>query len=153
MACVSQKHLSTTNTGLSPAAILTVKELGQNAMLLCNTCIDNNERDAFNRNRNKKTKKFSQSQYIQRIAEHGSKSSLNGSQKNEEAFKKFREKVDGSYANVVNSSQTNVNRPQTGRNELSKVIQKIGRKQSHSGSLRIFQRPKARISSQPMWMW
>ena len=45
-------HLEPTCTGLSNVTINEIKELGRNAMLLCNVCIENNERDNYIRNRN-----------------------------------------------------------------------------------------------------
>ena len=44
-------HLEPTCTGLLNVAINGIKELGRNALLLCNVCIENNERDNFIRNR------------------------------------------------------------------------------------------------------
>ena len=44
-------HLEPTCTGLSNVAINGIKELGRNAMLLCNVCIENYKRDNFIRNR------------------------------------------------------------------------------------------------------
>ena len=38
-------HLETSCTGLTNVALNGVKELGLSCMLLCNTCIENNERD------------------------------------------------------------------------------------------------------------
>ena len=40
-------HLEPTCVGLSLVAINGIKELGPNVMLLCNTCLQNNERDNF----------------------------------------------------------------------------------------------------------
>ena len=40
-------HLTPECTALSPAAITGIKELGKNAMLLCNNCVEQNERDNF----------------------------------------------------------------------------------------------------------
>ena len=40
-------HLEPTCVGLSLVAINGIKELGPNVMLLCNTCVQNNERDIF----------------------------------------------------------------------------------------------------------
>ena len=40
-------HLTPECTALSPAAITGIKELGMNAMLLCNNCVEQNERDNF----------------------------------------------------------------------------------------------------------
>ncbi|XP_075261614.1 tRNA (uracil-5-)-methyltransferase homolog A-like [Convolutriloba macropyga] len=45
VSCNTHMHLTTGCTALSPAAINGIKELGMNAMLLCNTCVENNERD------------------------------------------------------------------------------------------------------------
>ena len=44
-------HLTTECTAITPAAVNRIKELGMNAMLLCNTCGVNNERDNFIRGR------------------------------------------------------------------------------------------------------
>ena len=38
-------HLEPSGTGLSNVALKGIKELGLRCMLLCNTCIENNERD------------------------------------------------------------------------------------------------------------
>ena len=51
VACGCHMHLEPTCKGLSNVAINGIKELGRNAMLLCNVCIENNERDNFIRNR------------------------------------------------------------------------------------------------------
>ena len=40
-------HLTPEGTALSPAAITGNKELSMNAMLLCNNCVEQNERDNF----------------------------------------------------------------------------------------------------------
>ena len=40
-------HLKGTCTGLTNTAINGIKHLGLNAMLLCDTCVTNNERDNF----------------------------------------------------------------------------------------------------------
>ena len=44
-------HLTTECTALSPAAINGLTEMGMIAMLLWNTCVENNERDNFIRGR------------------------------------------------------------------------------------------------------
>ena len=46
VACNCVLHLDTC-TGLSTDAINGIKELGANAMLICNTCLGKNERDKF----------------------------------------------------------------------------------------------------------
>ena len=46
VACNCALHLDTC-TGLSTVAINGIKELGANAMLICNTCFEKNERDKF----------------------------------------------------------------------------------------------------------
>ena len=46
-ACNCNMHLTPECTVLSPAAITGIKELGMNAMLLCNNCVEQNERDNF----------------------------------------------------------------------------------------------------------
>ena len=51
VSCNTHMHLTTECTALSPAAINGIIELGMNAMLLCNTCVENNERDNFIRGR------------------------------------------------------------------------------------------------------
>ena len=40
-------HLTPECTTLSPAAITGIKKLGKNAMLLCNNCVEQNERENF----------------------------------------------------------------------------------------------------------
>ena len=45
-------YLDPTCIGLSQVAMSGIKEIGQLAMLLCNTCVENNERDSFIRCRN-----------------------------------------------------------------------------------------------------
>ena len=47
VACNCNMHLTPECTALSPAAITDIKELGMNAMLLCNNCVEQNERDNF----------------------------------------------------------------------------------------------------------
>ena len=47
MACNCNIHLTPECTALSPAAITGIKDLGMNAMLLCNNCVEQNERDNF----------------------------------------------------------------------------------------------------------
>ena len=51
VSCNTHMHLTTECTALSTAAINGIIELGMNAMLLCNTCVENNERDNFIRGR------------------------------------------------------------------------------------------------------
>ena len=46
LACNCVLHLDTC-TGLSIVALNSIKQLGANAMLICNTCLGNNERDKF----------------------------------------------------------------------------------------------------------
>ena len=47
MACNFNIHLTPECTALSPAAITGIKALGMNAKLLCNNCVEQNERDNF----------------------------------------------------------------------------------------------------------
>ena len=47
VACNCNMHLTPECTALSPAAITSIKELVMNAMLLCNNCVEQNERDNF----------------------------------------------------------------------------------------------------------
>ena len=49
--CHTHMHLTTECTALSPSAINGIKEMEINAMLLCNTCVESNERDNFFRGR------------------------------------------------------------------------------------------------------
>ena len=51
VACNCHLHLDPAWTGLWPEAFNGIEELGQIAMLLCTACVNNNERDAFIRNR------------------------------------------------------------------------------------------------------
>ena len=45
LACNGNMHLTPECTALSPAATTGIKELGVNAMLVCNNCVEQNERD------------------------------------------------------------------------------------------------------------
>lgn len=47
VSCNAHMHLTSDCTLLSANAIVGIKELGLNIMLLCNTCLMNNERDSF----------------------------------------------------------------------------------------------------------
>ena len=47
VSCNAQMHLESTCTGLNNTAINGIQDLGFNAMLLCDTCVLNNERDNF----------------------------------------------------------------------------------------------------------
>ena len=47
VGCNQHMHLTTECTALSIVAINGIKELGDNCMLMCNTCLDNEERDVF----------------------------------------------------------------------------------------------------------
>ena len=47
VACNCNMHLTSECTALSSDAITGIKEFGMNAMLLCNNCVERNERDNF----------------------------------------------------------------------------------------------------------
>ena len=47
VACNFNMHLTPEGTALSPAANIGIKELGMNVKLLCNNCVEQNERDNF----------------------------------------------------------------------------------------------------------
>ena len=47
VSCNARIHLTSDCTALSPVAINGIRELGLNAVLLCNACVENNERDNF----------------------------------------------------------------------------------------------------------
>ena len=47
VSCNAQTHLEGTCTGLTNTAINGIEDLGLDAMLLCDTCVTNNERDDF----------------------------------------------------------------------------------------------------------
>ena len=47
VACNCNMNLTPECTALSPAAITGIKELGMNAVQLCNNCVEQNERDNF----------------------------------------------------------------------------------------------------------
>ena len=92
-------HLEPTCTGLLNVAINGIKELGRNALLLCNVCIENNERDNFIRNRT-----------VNNLEEKINKNKSSNAEtletqivekKINEAMRKIHDKVDESYANVV----------------------------------------------------
>ena len=121
-------HLEPTCTGLSNVAINGIKELGRNAMLLCNVCIENNERDNFIRNRtvNNLEEKINKNMssnaetletQIAQIVE----------KKINEAMRKTHDKVDESYANVVKKveSYKNVNSPQNSKNNNNTITHSI----------------------------
>ena len=50
-------HLTPECTALSIATISGIKELGVNVMVLCNKCVENNERDNFIRGRAERKKR------------------------------------------------------------------------------------------------
>ena len=121
-------HLEPTCTGLSNVAINEIKELGRNSMLLCNVCIENNERDNFIRNRtvNNLEEKINKNMssnaetletQIAQIVE----------KKINEALRKTHDKVDESYANVVKKveSYKNVNSPQNSKNNNNTTTHSI----------------------------
>ena len=47
VSCNAQMNLEGTCTGLTNTAINGIKDLGLNALLLCDTCVTNNERENF----------------------------------------------------------------------------------------------------------
>ena len=128
VACGCHMHLEPTCTGLSNVAIKVIKELRRNAMLLCNVCIENNERDHFIRNRtvNNLEEKINKNMssnaetletQIAQIVE----------KKINEAMRKTHDKIDESYANVVKKveSYKNVNSPQNSKNNYNSTIHSI----------------------------
>ena len=118
VACGCHMHLEPTCTGLSNVAINGIKELGRNAMLLCNVCNEKtNATNSFGTglsttwnkiNKNMSSNAETLETQIAQIAE----------KKRNEAMRKTHDKVDESYANVVKKveSHKNVNSPQNSKN-------------------------------------
>ena len=98
-------HLERTCTGLTNTAIKWLKDLGLNAMLLCDTCETNNERDNFIKCRtmmqmNEKIEK--ESEGIQARLENMEKRlTALVDEKLENATKTTSEKLEKSYADVL----------------------------------------------------
>ena len=98
-------HLESTCTGLTNTAINGIKDLGLNAMLLCDTCVTNNERDNFIKCRtmmqmNEKIEK--ESEGIQARLENMEKRlAALVDEKVENATKVTCEKLEKSYADVL----------------------------------------------------
>ena len=98
-------HLESTCTGLTNTAINGIKDLGLNAMLLCDTCVTNNERDNFIKCRtmmqmNEKIEK--ESEGIQARLENMEKRlTALVDEKVENATKTTCEKLEKSYADVL----------------------------------------------------
>ena len=51
VSCNCHLHLTPESTALSNVALNGIRESGRKVMMLCNTCVDNNERDSFIRSK------------------------------------------------------------------------------------------------------
>ena len=108
VACGCQMHLDPTCTGLSTVAINGIKELGQLAMLLCNTCVENNERDNFIRNRcdlkiEEKLEKLDINEKLNKIENNLAKLV---DRKVQEAITRTCQKVEENYATIATKNAT-----------------------------------------------
>ena len=91
VGCNQHMHLTTEYTALSNVAINGIKEPGNNWMLMCNTCLDNGERDVFIRCR-AQTK-------VESVI-----SDLKIDEKLSNLENKFSELVDSKLANLISKS-------------------------------------------------
>ena len=91
VGCNQHMHLTTECTALSNVANNGIKELGNNCMLMCNTCLDNGERDEFIRCR-AQTK-------VESVI-----SDLKIDEKLSNLENKFSELVDSNFANLISKS-------------------------------------------------
>ena len=109
VGCNCHLHLDPTCTGLSPEDLNRIKEMGQNSMLLCIACVNNNERDAFIRNRTvmQVNDKINQLNVTAKMESIEAKLSDLVEEKINEAVRKTHETVEESYASVVNKVEDN----------------------------------------------
>ena len=118
-------HLEPTCRGLSNVAINGIKEFRRNAILLCNVCIENNERGNFFRNRtvNNLDKKINKNMSSNaetletQIAQIVEMEII-------EAMRKTHDKVEESYAHVVKKveSYKNVISPQNSKTTTTQPL-------------------------------
>ena len=154
--CNQHMHLTTECTALSNVAINGIKELGNNCMLMCNTCLDNGERDVFIRCR-------AQTKVESVISDLKIDEKLSNLENN------FSELVDSKLANLISKScykiEQNYAREEvtaktlekaasvvTSSNSKTKWNLKISTSQQASGykgSLKIPRKLSMRILSQP----
>ena len=121
-------HLEPICTGLSNVAINEIKEHGRNAMLLCNVCIENNERDNFIRNRTVNNLEEKINKNLSSNAETlETQIAQTVEKKINEVMRKIHDKVDESYENVVKKveSYKNVNSPQNSKNNNNTTTDSI----------------------------
>ena len=116
VACNCHIHMTTIFTGLAAASLNVIIDLGNNIMLLCNGCVDKNERDKFIRCRTMQIENLDFSNQLKnmekRLTELVDK-------KIETAIKTNCEKVNKTYAAVVSVESTQ----ETDR-KLGKLIKK-----------------------------
>ena len=93
---------------MSPVALNGIKDLGQNAMLLCTACVNNNERDAFILNRTMMQVNDRPTQCAAKLESIEAKvTDLSKGGKFNEAMRKINEIVGESYASVVKKLEDN----------------------------------------------
>ena len=113
--------MTTICTGLSSASLNGIKDLGNNIMLLCNECVDKNERDKFIRCRTmaNMTEKIENLDFSNQLKNMEKRLTEIVDKKMETAIKTTCEKVDKTYAAVVSVESTQ----ETDR-KLGKLIKK-----------------------------
>ena len=95
--------MTTICTGLSSASLNGIIDLGNNIMLLCNECVDKNERNKFIRCRTmaNMTEKIENLDFSNQLKNMEKRLTELVDKKIETAIKKTCEKVDKTYAAVV----------------------------------------------------
>lgn len=104
VGCGDQFHLESVCLGMSNVAINGIKELGRRAMLLCNLCVEKNERDKFIRSRTfnvmeEKLENFAQS--LKKVEELETKLEQIVETKIEDSVTKSCTKIETCYAQVA----------------------------------------------------
>ncbi len=115
-------HLDPLCTGLSPAAINGIKDLGMNVMLLCNTCVENNERDNFIKGRAQAvmTEKIEGLKLADRLEEMEKRKTELVDEKIDQALKTTCEKVEKTYCQVA-TEDSKKEGPQNQPSRISKA--------------------------------
>ena len=103
VGCNQQMHLTTECTALSNVAINGIKELGNNCMFMCNTCLDNGERDVFIRCRaqTKVESAISDLKIDEKLSDLENKFSELVDSKLRNLISKSRDKIEQNYAKVT----------------------------------------------------
>ena len=103
VACYCHIHLISVCTGLTQVAVNGIAELGMNAMLLCNKCVEKNERETFIRCKTSGKLEEKHEQFNFEAKMEQLKTSLTEliETKVEEAMKTTSANVEDAYAKVV----------------------------------------------------